>query len=90
MTCQICFEVHPFEKMKEPRCGHYFCEICWTGQVLVHHYVIVCTLRIFVPNAGGFRKFLHDCFSFVLFVSLALITLNFVARNSGIQFNNSY
>lgn len=33
MTCGICFEGHPFEKMTAPRCGHYFCETCWTGQV---------------------------------------------------------
>lgn len=39
MTCEICFEAHPFEKMKAPRCGHYFCETCWTGQVLAHHFV---------------------------------------------------
>lgn len=34
ITCNICFENYPFEKMKAPRCGHYFCATCWTGQVL--------------------------------------------------------
>uniref|UniRef100_A0A7I4CMB5 RBR-type E3 ubiquitin transferase n=1 Tax=Physcomitrium patens TaxID=3218 RepID=A0A7I4CMB5_PHYPA len=55
MTCQICFEVHPFEKMKEPRCGHYFCEICWTGYI---HTAIndgpgCLTLRCADPSCGA-------------------------------------
>jgi hypothetical protein len=46
MTCEICFENQPLEKMKAPRCGHYFCETCWTGQVLAHHCIEVFSSRM--------------------------------------------
>ncbi|XP_024357767.1 probable E3 ubiquitin-protein ligase ARI8 isoform X1 [Physcomitrium patens] len=55
MTCEICFEVHPFEKMRAPRCGHYFCETCWTGYI---HTAIndgpgCLTLRCADPSCGS-------------------------------------
>jgi ariadne-1 len=55
MTCEICFEAHPSEKMKAPRCGHYFCETCWTGYI---HTAIndgpgCLTLRCADPACGS-------------------------------------
>ena len=45
MTCEICFEVHPVEKMRAPACGHYFCETCWTGEQVPMYICRLATLK---------------------------------------------
>lgn len=31
LTCGICFESYPSDKMHAAACGHPFCDACWTG-----------------------------------------------------------
>ena len=33
VTCQICFESFPVQKMHASVCSHYFCRDCWQGYV---------------------------------------------------------
>jgi hypothetical protein len=87
MTCEICFEVHPFEKMRAPRCGHYFCETCWTGQVLAHHYVGVFSLRMFIPNSRMTELVFCTVYSFLY---LVLITSSFSVRGRSCVYFVSY
>ncbi|BBN00641.1 ariadne-1 [Marchantia polymorpha subsp. ruderalis] len=59
MRCTICFETHSFSsisRMKaEPACGHFFCDVCWTGYI---HTAIndgpgCLTLRCADPSCGA-------------------------------------
>ncbi|CAA7400458.1 unnamed protein product [Spirodela intermedia] len=33
MTCGICFEVYPCNRMRSAACGHHFCNSCWEGYI---------------------------------------------------------
>ncbi|KAJ4721664.1 RBR-type E3 ubiquitin transferase [Melia azedarach] len=33
MTCGICFETCPCDRLKTAACGHPFCSTCWTGYI---------------------------------------------------------
>lgn len=34
LTCGICFEAYPSDKMSAAACGHPFCITCWQGMYL--------------------------------------------------------
>uniref|UniRef100_A0A5B7C2E3 RBR-type E3 ubiquitin transferase n=1 Tax=Davidia involucrata TaxID=16924 RepID=A0A5B7C2E3_DAVIN len=33
LTCGICFETYPLDKINTAACGHPFCSTCWTGYI---------------------------------------------------------
>ncbi|XP_077212008.1 putative E3 ubiquitin-protein ligase ARI8 isoform X2 [Tasmannia lanceolata] len=33
LTCGICFETYPRDRMNAAACGHQFCSVCWTGYI---------------------------------------------------------
>ncbi|XP_077227066.1 putative E3 ubiquitin-protein ligase ARI8 [Tasmannia lanceolata] len=33
LTCGICFESYPHDRMNTASCGHQFCSVCWTGYI---------------------------------------------------------
>ncbi|KAJ6322530.1 hypothetical protein OIU77_012383 [Salix suchowensis] len=40
MTCGICFESYPSERLRAAVCGHPFCNSCWAGGFEVHYIFI--------------------------------------------------
>eukprot|EP00262_Sarcandra_glabra_P015770 TRINITY_DN494_c0_g2_i1.p1 TRINITY_DN494_c0_g2~~TRINITY_DN494_c0_g2_i1.p1 ORF type:complete len:586 (+),score=71.79 TRINITY_DN494_c0_g2_i1:157-1914(+) len=33
LTCGICFETYPRDRMNSAACGHHFCSTCWAGYI---------------------------------------------------------
>lgn len=50
LTCGICFEVYPRDRMTAAACGHPFCSTCWRGLLSVthdlKHAVTLCYLSL--------------------------------------------
>eukprot|EP00249_Psilotum_nudum_P022331 c28474_g1_i2 orf=611-2407(-) len=55
LTCGICFELYSREKMKAAICGHFFCDLCWTGysHTAISDGLGCLTLRCPDPSCGA-------------------------------------
>lgn len=40
ITCNICFDDFPGDKMLSLPCGHFFCESCWRDYIMSHTYTV--------------------------------------------------
>ncbi|XP_059632879.1 probable E3 ubiquitin-protein ligase ARI8 [Cornus florida] len=55
LTCGICFEAYPLDKIKTAACAHPFCTACWTGYIStsINDGPGCLTLRCPDPSCGA-------------------------------------